>query len=202
MDRKSLLFSCLATVSALVAVPVTNSNAMEMAAHGSVISLSGPIKPQDAPNFRALFEPIKGSVRVVDLNSTGGNIAAAVDIGRLIRANHLTTEIDASRSICSSACTVLFASGTDRRYVNGEHIREGIGGFKGHGLGYHEGNSKLLPGKDHFSGQASADMINAYYEFGVASAADLVTKSGPLSLYFISSPTAMKLGIATSMAKP
>jgi hypothetical protein len=202
MDRKCLLFPCLATLTALLAAPLTNARAMEMAAHGPVISLSGPIKPQDAPNFRAFFEPIKGSVRVVDLNSTGGDINAAVDIGRLVRANHLTTEIDASRSICSSACTVIFASGSDRRYVNGEHIREGIGGFGGHGLGYHEGNNKVLPGADHFSGQASANMISAYYEFGGGSAADLITKSSPRSLYFISSPTAMKLGIATSMARP
>lgn len=201
MSRKISFVHYLLAV-ALVATSLKGAYAMEMAAHGSVISLSGPIKPQDGPNFRSLFEPIKGTVRVIDLNSTGGDISAAVDIGRLIRANHLTTELDASRSICASACTVLFASGSDRRYVNGERIREGVGGFGGHGLGYHEGNNKALPGADHFSGQASANMISAYYEFGVGSAAELVTKSGPRSLYFISSPTAMKLGIATSMAKP
>lgn len=202
MPGKIYGFTSLVAAIALVGASAMDAEAMEMAAHGPVISLSGPIKPQDAPNFRAFFEPIKSSVRVVDLNSTGGNIDAAVDIGRLIRANHLITEIDASRSICASACTVLFASGADRRYVNGDHIREGIGGFGGHGLGYHEGNNKLLPGADHFSGQASANMISAYYEFGVGSAADLITKSGPRSLYFISSPTAMKLGIATSTARP
>lgn len=200
MRRIASFLMCVAIAS--VFNGVSEVRALDISAHGSVLSLSGPIKPQDGPNFRAVFEPIKGAIRVVDLNSSGGNIAAAVEIGRLIRANHLTTEIDASRSICASACTVLFASGVDRRYVNGEGIREGVGSFGGRGLGYHEGNNKLSPGSDHFSGQASADMINAFYEFGVGSAADLITKSGPKSLYYISSQTALRMGVATSTAKP
>jgi len=44
-------------------------------------------------------------------------------------------------------------------------------------------------------------MINAYYEFGVPKAADVITKASPDGIFVLSGQTALALGIATSLGK-
>ncbi len=47
------------------------------------------------------------------LNSNGGDIAAAMQIGRVIRANRLNTLVD-DNAVCASACVLILAGGVNR----------------------------------------------------------------------------------------
>ena len=123
-------------------------------------------------------------------------------MGRMIRARNLPTVVDASRSACGSACTILFAAGTSRHYVGAEKIQDGVGDMKRPGLGYHEGNNFLANGKKGQSGAATGRVIDFYYEFGSGKASTLITRADWKHFYYISSATALELGLATSTKRP
>ncbi|MEZ2223975.1 hypothetical protein [Rhizobium sp. RCC_161_2] len=54
-----------------------------------------------------------GNVKAVFFNSPGGNIAKAIELGRLIRQLHLAT-IQIKTAECASACSLAFMGGTPR----------------------------------------------------------------------------------------
>jgi len=194
-----LILVCLAGASALHG---SSASAMELVAKGDMIFLVGEIKPGDSITFtHFVAQAPKGTYHYVYLASGGGFIVEAVDIGRVIRREGMATIVDASRSMCASACTAIFASGTQRFYLNSKAIADGKP-TKGHvGLGFHDGSSSLSLEGNHYSGDASALMINAYYEFGVPKAADVITKASPDGIFVLSGQTALALGIATSLGK-
>jgi hypothetical protein len=181
------------------------SSALTFTQKGQTAFLTGPIKDGDAIEFKAFInDPAQAQIKIIRLNSTGGRIIPARDIGRLIRSKNLTTYVDAKSDNCASACTLLFGAGVHRHYTNATSIKDGVYGFKDLtvGLGYHEGNESLSLDSNRYSGQATANMIAAYYEFGVQNAKDIITLAPPNKLYRISSQTALKLGIATSLSAP
>ena len=181
------------------------SLALEISKKGETVFLTGSIKDGDEINFKEfLSDPSNATIRIIRLHSTGGKVIPARDIGRIIRSKNLATFVDAKTDNCASACTVIFGSGVKRHYANGQTIKNGVYGFKDLtiGLGYHEGNAPLSRDSNRYSGQATADMIAAYYEFGVKGATDIITLAPPNKLYRISSQTALNLGIATSLSVP
>ena len=176
---------------------------LEISKKGDVVILKGGIKNGDEINFKEfIFDPNNSNIKIIKLNSPGGMVIPARDIGRIIRSKNLTTLLDAKSDNCASACTVIFGSGVKRIYLNGNNIKDGVYGFKELtvGLGYHEGNNPLSRDGNRYSGQATADMIGAYYEFGVKNAKDVITLAPPNKLYRISSKTAFNLGIATDIS--
>ncbi|MDR3497067.1 MAG: hypothetical protein P4L82_20920 [Ancalomicrobiaceae bacterium] len=195
--------SRLAVVLCAMAVAGTlPAHALEFSVSGNVLHMAGPIKSGDGVKFREFYQPLKGKIRIVDLNSSGGKLDPADEIANVIRADGLTTVIDANRSICASACTVLFISGVKRHYVNASAIQDGVGPWGRWGLAFHEGNNQLSMDANHYSGAASALMIADYYSFGVGTAASLLTKAPPEKLYYVSPATAQSLNIATSVSPP
>ena len=179
--------------------------AMEIIKKGDAALLQGGIKSGDEIKFKEFInDPTNSNIKVIKLNSSGGFVIPARDIGRLIRSKNLSTFVDGKTDNCASACTVIFGSGIKRHYVNGNSIKDGVYGFKEItvGLGYHEGNSPLSKDGNRYSGQATADMIASYYEFGVKNAKDIITLAPPNKLYRISSQTALNLGISTSSSNP
>ena len=188
----ALLFSILLSLifsSEVVAIELGNK--------GNSVFLSGPIKSGDQFLFKD-FLSANSTIKYVDLNSSGGNIRAAGEIGRQIREKNLHTIVDGSRSKCGSSCTILFASGAQRFYVNGASIKDGVRNKNGLGLGYHEGNDFLADGKRGQSGAATGHLIGWYYEFGSKAAASLATKADWKHFYYVSPETAISLGLATS----
>ena len=142
-------------------------------------------------------------VQIVNLNSGGGKIEPAGDIARLIRAHGLATLVDGAHAKCASACTVIFAGGVRRYYANAQGLSEGpMSKSSFVGLGFHQGNSKLSLEGNKYSGRATAMMISFYYELGMSRAAELVDKAPPERYYRISGPTALAMGIATSLQGP
>ena len=171
------------------------AEAIELKLSGTTVYMSGSIKPGDEYKFRDFLEG--KTIKHVNLRSSGGKIRVAGDIGRQVRSKSLTTIVDASKSFCRSACTIIFAAGIQRVYLNGENIKDGVTKSKRNGLAYHEANDWLRNGRKGQSGAGTAEAINWYYEFGSPNAAKLATKAGWKEYYYISSGTAKALGIAT-----
>jgi hypothetical protein len=176
------------------------AQAITLASKGGGVVISGKIKQGDQFEFRDFVN--QNNPRFVELNSGGGTIEAAGEIGRIIRAKKLPTVVDASVDRCGSACTIIFASGVSRHYVAAEKIQERVDKTNGRGLGYHEGNSFLANGKKGQSGRATGAAIGWYYEFGSGKAASLATKADWKHFYYISAATALEMGIATSTNRP
>jgi len=175
------------------------AHSIELRSAGQTVHLSGSIKAGDQFKFRDFVADKR--FRIVDLHSGGGDIETAGEIGRQIRSKKMATLVDAPRSLCGSACTVIFASGTTRHYINATGIRDGVGEKNGRGLGFHEGNNWLSNGKKGQSGAATAAMAGWYHEFGFAPAAALNTKADWKHFYYVSSATAASLGL-TSNTRP
>lgn len=185
------------------AAPIA-AQALDMKINGNTIMLSGAIRSGDEFAFKELIEsPAGQKVRIVRVNSGGGFVYVAGEIARLIRKRGLATLLDARSGRCASACTLLFAGGVARHFANGQAIQDGIASLKEYrGLAFHEGSSALSVAANGHSGQATAHMVGFFYEFGVGSARNLITKAPPNRVYQISGPTALTMGIATSTSMP
>jgi hypothetical protein len=85
------------------------------------IYADGPIVPGTARRLQALISQKHiGTGAVVLFNSPGGNVAEALELGRVIRASNFDTEVgkqsrvDAGEGECYSACTLAFLGGVRR----------------------------------------------------------------------------------------
>lgn len=190
----------LASAAVALTLCCGGAAALDIARNGATLHLSGRIVSGDDLRFRDALA--QGAPKLVTLDSRGGYIDAAYGIAREIRKLGAATMIDASRARCTSACTLIFAGGRARHYVNAERIADGLQRGDAKGLGYHEGNAWAASGRREQSGRASAKMIGGYYEFGSSSAASFVTKAGFREMYFVSGATALSSGLATSLARP
>jgi hypothetical protein len=79
------------------------------------LRLDGRIGPDDAAQFKRSLEKVGGKQNLLlFLNSEGGDIATAIEIGRLVRhwqASHVVVSLD---SKCFSACVFVLAGGLNR----------------------------------------------------------------------------------------
>jgi hypothetical protein len=148
-----------------------------------------------------LARPRPAPLRVVYLNSHGGNLQAGIEIGRLIRRARLATAVLATRDVCDSACTLAFAGGVRRHNVGGESVYEGMSSMLG--LGFHPAHRRgnyVTPSMKTEDGTAR---IRAFYaEMGLPRAAELMDRAAINTLYRPSGRTTLELRIATSLAAP
>ena len=84
---------------------------------GTVLLLNGAIESGDADRFAAYLASLDELDVPVALNSPGGIVAEALEIGRELRARDAGTMI-LPGMICVSACPYILAGGTDRRVSN------------------------------------------------------------------------------------
>jgi hypothetical protein len=180
----------------------TPAFALDFSLRGNAVNISGPVKLGDNAKFEEFMaQPGAAGARIFYLNSNGGSIGVALDIARIIRRRGGATVVD-GRSGCESACTVIFAGGTSRHYINTGGLQDRLGGARG-GLGYHEGNNANSDGRGvQYSGRGSQSMNNAYYELGSSGAGQFMVKAGFRQMYRISGPTALSSGLATSLSPP
>jgi len=90
------------------------------------LKIFGEIRPEDAKHLPALIKRAQEKsdrgpasemgMLWVSLDSTGGNVFAAMEIGRLLRAASAHILVDQNAE-CSSACIFVLAGGADRRWV-------------------------------------------------------------------------------------
>lgn len=197
-------FLVKAALTGVAVVAATAAQAdIQIRVRGNVAYLSSHrLMRGDAMEFAAfLQQPEASRVRVVYLNSKGGNTQVAMRIGQMIRERGLDTGFDARRARCVSACTTMFVGGVNRYYVGGNGVRDGIG--TRHGLGFHPSNG----------GQMNEGRVNEYYErMGVPGASalryrvysrDSVERGmGPRRMYFAGGNSALRAGVATSTYAP
>ncbi|WP_293855618.1 hypothetical protein [uncultured Alsobacter sp.] len=198
-------FKALAVLAGLALVSSTPAaHAVELKRSGASLLLQGPLNWGDHHVFKAFVDAQPPGIRTVVLNSGGGSVEAAQEIGRRIRKEGWATLVDARRARCASACTAIFAAGTARHYVGADGIADGAVAPKAMrgGLAYHQGSSPQSLHANHYSGGASAYMVAVYYEFGSRGAASIIDLAAPNMLYAISGRTALEKGIATSLATP
>jgi hypothetical protein len=84
-----------------------------------IITIEGEIKSGDDEKFRAIAA--KHSNAVVFLNSEGGAIVPAMDIGRTVKLRGYKTVVSDSDS-CASACALIWVSGSRRVLFEGGQV--------------------------------------------------------------------------------
>ena len=185
-----------------VVAAASPAQALEFAVRGNAVFLSGVVKLGDNVKYDAFMANAPAAnARVFHLDSPGGTIGIALHIARDIRRRGGATVVD-GRKACESACTLMFAGGATRHYVNTASLPDRLGGARG-GLGFHEGNNANADGRGRqYSGGATAAMVNGYYEMGVGNAAQFATKAGHTGMYRVSGASALASGIATSLSPP
>lgn len=78
-----------------------------------VLAAEGSIEPGTAALFAAEVEARGEYVQTVSLNSPGGALDDAMEMGRIVRARGFDTEV-ADGALCASSCPLLFAGGRSR----------------------------------------------------------------------------------------
>ena len=81
---------------------------------GPVLLMSGEIDTRAAERFRGFLADADELPETVALHSPGGSVAAALEIGRMIRERGLNTLMSADAA-CLSACPYILAGGVERR---------------------------------------------------------------------------------------
>src|SRR4051812_14821043 len=76
-----------------------------------IITISGVISPHDDQTFHGLAAG--SSEAIVALDSGGGSVAAALEIGRAIRLKGFATAV-LPETLCASACALICLAGTPR----------------------------------------------------------------------------------------
>lgn len=198
-------FDSVFLIVILFTFSIKSTSALTMTAQGNTAFLSGPIIDDDETRFKKFItDPDNAQIKIIRLHSGGGRIHAARLIARMIRDKKLTTFVDAKTDNCASACTLLFSAGIKRHYINAQDIEDGLYGLRQttYGLGFHEGSNQKSSELNHQSQRATETMMAAYDELGMPKAKELILLANPAWLYRLSSRTALKLGIATSINAP
>lgn len=168
---------------------------------GSAI-LRGRINTGDDKAFAAfLSRPRARPLRTIWLDSGGGSVAAGIAIGKAVRQARLATAVDAQRAVCDSACTLVFAGGVRRHYVNSASVFEGNSALNG--LGFHpsslRGDAQRPTTK---SARGTNQMIAHYRAMGTPAAAQFMQRAAINTLFRPSGATALRARVATSLAAP
>lgn len=94
--------------------------------------VSGPISWDTPRAFKKAaedFDKRKCETRWVLLNSPGGNVKAAMDIGYLIRSRGYNTSLYLAGGKCASACGLLFIAGVQRAIPSEIFLKDSLIGF-------------------------------------------------------------------------
>ncbi|MEO7221654.1 MAG: ATP-dependent Clp protease proteolytic subunit, partial [Devosia sp.] len=80
---------------------------------GGELTVTGTIMPGSASTFAAQVGSFAEYIKTVALDSPGGSVVDALEIGRLIREKGFATSV-AAGSLCASSCPLVFAGGKER----------------------------------------------------------------------------------------
>lgn len=148
----------------------------------NVIAIAGVIGEGDDHTFRELAAASPANTIVV-LNSEGGLVQPALEIGRAIRLKGLATAV-APDDLCASACALIWLAGVDRYMSTKSHI------------GFHA-SYRIVNGEARESGTSNA-LIGAYLnQLSLPEVAIVfVTTASPEGMEWLTNNSAMAAGIA------
>jgi hypothetical protein len=149
-----------------------------------ILSIEGKIEYKDEDKFLQEAQKYKNGTRaIIMLHSPGGNVPAALAIGRTIRERGYSTYVG-DKYICMSSCAMIWLGGINRFYEGGARI-----GFHAAYLQTKRGAYEL--------GAANA-VVGAYYkELGLSdNAIFYLTVASPSQMAWLTVQKASELGIA------
>ena len=165
-------------------------SALEFTEADETIRVTGQIAVGDADRFVRWLDETRPDAATVSLDSSGGSVADALAIGRLIRGAGYDTVVD-DGSVCFSACPYLLAGGAQRRVTAGGSV------------GVHQhyfGKNTLLPAFMAVSDvqRAQASVMDYLGEMGV----DLrlmvhALRTAPEDINILSQPLMQELRLTT-----
>ena len=184
---------------------------VEFEQRGSVAYLhSHRIRPGDEEQVRAFLEGPQGQgVRIIYMDSRGGNPEAAMAIGQMIRERGIDTGFHPrGDNRCVSACTAMFLGGVHRYYVGGERVRDAANTRVG--LGFHMPRQPTAEGEDTMNSYyramgapgASALRYHIYPRESLDQPYEGVGPQNRRVMYFTGSRTAVRAGVATGTSAP
>jgi hypothetical protein len=182
-----LAATALATVSAQAATITLLPNTCNHKEEGcTAVWIEGRIEANDGGKFMEILLKDKPKKALILLHSEGGNVMAALQMGRYIKANNYATYVP-SKAVCVSSCAFVWLAGNLKQV--GENGK----------IGFHAAYYTEKVGKQTYaleSGVGNA-VIGAYYaELGYSQDAIMFfTKSSPGSMSWLNSDTAERLGI-------
>ena len=77
------------------------------------LTATGMIAPGSAAAFASEVDARGEYIKTIVLNSPGGSVSDALEMGRLIRTKNLATEVEKDK-ICVSSCPLVFVGGAKR----------------------------------------------------------------------------------------
>jgi hypothetical protein len=80
---------------------------------GGTLNVTGTIDVGAAERFKTELDSVREYVKTIALDSPGGSVNDALEMGRLIRDGGLGTSV-ASGALCASSCPLVFAGGKER----------------------------------------------------------------------------------------
>jgi hypothetical protein len=83
-------------------------------ASGGTLEVTGTIDVGSAERFKTAIADFAEYVKVVALDSPGGSVNDALEIGRMIREAKFITSV-AAGALCASSCPLIFAGGVERK---------------------------------------------------------------------------------------
>lgn len=110
------------------------------------VYLVGAIKEDDDRQFGRVLKTNDSKIVFVDINSEGGNVEAAIKIGRIIRREALNV-IVGNNAQCASACIYILASGVNRIIHENARViihRPFIDGELSHRTGYDDTYKRIV----------------------------------------------------------
>ncbi len=180
----------------------TPASAIHLSERGSAAYLQGTFEMGDEDAFRDfLAKPRAQKITVLHLYSPGGKIVPAVKIAHMVRRAGLATAVHATRDICDSACTLVFAGGVRRHYIDGDSVFEGQSARTG--LGYHPARQLVNMVEGSQLSQGGSEVLRAHYaQMGAPRAAELMGKAAINTVFRPSGQTALRMKIATTLDAP
>lgn len=150
-----------------------------------VIRISGQFNLGDQDKFQAIALPSKKAI--VYLDSPGGRVRAATEIGTMIRMKGFETAVD--NAVCASACALVWLAGEPRTMTNSTSI------------GFHASYTTGKDGK-RTSSVSDGATIGAYLtRMGFnEKVVGFVTSAGAEDMHWLKKSTADQLGIAVALA--
>jgi len=148
----------------------------------ALVTVEGEIVPNDEKEFQQKVSTVPKAV--VAFQSSGGNVVAALRIGKLIRLRNFTTVVPDDMR-CASACALAWLGGTNR--LMGATARIGFHAAYDEDTGQETGAGNALVGA--YLSQIGLPDVAVYY----------ITKAAPTSMTWLNLVDAQKVGIDVSV---
>jgi hypothetical protein len=189
----SLALAALATTAQAAEIKAYPNKCNNEQAGCTTITIEGTIAPNDGGRFMALLLQHNTKKALIMLVSDGGNLEAALQMGRYIHANGYSTLVP-YQSYCISACAIVWAAG---KFKQGDSTAK---------IGFHAAYTVQAAGRRAYaveSGQGNAVVGPYYAMLGYnEEAIRFFTKASPNTATWLSSTIAEKLGIQVSILVP